>query len=340
VSARRWQSIDCKQSVEPLHEQLQQQLSVVRADRAFDVEQWVDAKVSLFNDYLRENGLRACVVSVSGGIDSAVTLALAQRALGAADSPLRHVQAIAQPIHSTAAIQQRAYDLGEALGVRVDTVDQTAIFDALEPLVRSALKSLPRSSSASGGSPAERRPEEVEAEEQERMQFAAGQLRSYMRTPVNYYVAQLLTARGLPAVVLGTGNQDEDGYLLYYCKAGDGVCDLQLIADLHKSEVYKVGALLGVPEHILKAKPSADLWPGQEDEKELGFSYDFVELYTEMLHRRIDERAVWLSSLTDDASRQYLRLAHLVRTVHERNRHKLNCPLNLNVERFVLHPKL
>jgi NAD+ synthase (glutamine-hydrolysing) len=41
--------------------------------------------------------------------------------------------------------------------------------------------------------------------------FATGQLRSYMRTPVGYYVAQLLSQAGTPCVVMGTGNMDEDG---------------------------------------------------------------------------------------------------------------------------------
>lgn len=58
-----------------------------------------------------------------------------------------------------------------------------------------------------------------------------------MRTPVGFYAAQLLSQNGTPAIVVGTGNKDEDGYLFYFCKAGDGVADIQLIADLHKSEV-------------------------------------------------------------------------------------------------------
>jgi NAD+ synthase (glutamine-hydrolysing) len=41
--------------------------------------------------------------------------------------------------------------------------------------------------------------------------FAKGQLRSYMRTPVIYYVAQLTSQAGFPCVVMGTGNKDEDG---------------------------------------------------------------------------------------------------------------------------------
>ena len=72
-------------------------------------------------------------------------------------------------------------------------------------------------------------------------------------------------------------NKDEDVYLFYFCKAGDGVADVQLINDLHKSEVY---------EKILKStrfnnlsSPSVDPWKGQTDEKELGFIYDFIENY-------------------------------------------------------------
>ena len=52
------------------------------------------------------------------------------------------------------------------------------------------------------------------------------------------------------------------GYLMYFCKAGDGSVDIQLISDLHKSEVFAVGRVLGVPTSILVAPPSADLWEG------------------------------------------------------------------------------
>lgn len=47
-----------------------------------------------------------------------------------------------------------------------------------------------------------------------------------MRTPPAFYVAQLLAQQGTPAVVIGTGNMDEDGYLYYFSKAGDGVSDI------------------------------------------------------------------------------------------------------------------
>ncbi|KAA6358954.1 MAG: NAD+ synthase (glutamine-hydrolysing), partial [Streblomastix strix] len=54
-----------------------------------------------------------------------------------------------------------------------------------------------------------------------------------------------------------------------FCKAGDGVADIQLIADLHKSEVFAVSKALNIPKSVLEAAPSADLWEGQTDEDEL-----------------------------------------------------------------------
>lgn len=107
-------------------------------------------------------------------------------------------------------------------------------------------------------------------------------MRSYLRTPVNYFVAQLLGQEGYRCIVLGTGNFDEDGYVMvmvvvvmrrylcYFCKAGDGVVDVQVIADLHKSEVFQVARHLNIVKSILNAPPSADLWEGQTDEEELG----------------------------------------------------------------------
>jgi len=162
--------------------------------------------------------------------------------------------------------------------------------------------------------------------------FATGQLRSYMRTPVNYYVAQLISQSGNPCVVMGTGNMDEDGYLAYFCKAGDGVVDLQLIADIHKSEVFKVGAALGVPQSILAAPPSADLWEGQTDEEELGFSYDFIELltggYLPLDQKGKDE---FLSSLSPDVKEKFLATAKVAEGIHKRNHHKFESPVNLNL---------
>jgi len=290
-----------------LHPELQVKLVEYRARRNFNPEDWITKKITLFNDYLRKSGLSAACVSLSGGVDSAVTLGLIKRAQEVKDSPLKRTLGIAQPIHSSAWALNRAKEAAEALKVDLVTVDQTEQHTRLANIVDSAV-------GIKGGS------------------FATGQLRSYMRAPVGYYVAQLLSQAGTPCIVMGTGNRDEDGYLAYFCKAGDGVVDVQLIADLHKSEVFKVGAALGVPSSILIAPPSADLWEGQTDEDELGFGYDFIELFTgEYLPKSDADKEAFKKSLSADALKEFETSAKMAETIHRRNQHKLNSPLNINV---------
>ena len=255
---------------------------------------------------MKKSGLSAACVSLSGGVDSAVTFALMNNAAKQEGSPIKRCVAIAQPINSTKSIMDRAYEAQKVLGGEIITVDQTELHGQLSKLVESAI-------SIEGKS------------------FAQGQLRSYMRTPVGYYVAQLVSQEGNPCIVMGTGNLDEDGYLLYYCKAGDGVVDVQLIADLHKSEVFAVGRELGVPSSILDAPPSADLWDGQTDEEELGFSYDFVELFTSVQKWDEAKRNAAIAALSADAKAEWDKCTEAIVAVHNRNKHKLNSPLNINI---------
>jgi NAD+ synthase (glutamine-hydrolysing) len=118
---------------------------------------------------------------------------------------------------------------------------------------------------------------------------------------------------------------------MYYCKAGDGVVDVQLIADLHKSEVFLVAREIGVPASILAAPPSADLWDGQTDEDELGMSYDFVELYIEYMMLSAEERAKFVGDLDKESSDMLAQLGGKADDVHRRNKHKAGGPKNLNI---------
>jgi NAD+ synthase (glutamine-hydrolysing) len=290
-----------------MHEDLQKKLAEYRKKRNFNAKKWVAEKCKKFNEYLKKNGLKAAVVSISGGVDSAVTLALLAEAKKQKGSPLERIMGICQPIHSSGWALDRAVENAKAQGVEYVTVDQTDQHTRLVQMVDKAVG--------------------IEGKS-----FATGQLRSYMRTPVGYYVAQLLGQEGRPCVVMGTGNQDEDGYLAYFCKAGDGVVDVQLISDLHKSEVFKVGAQLKVPASTLQAPPSADLWPGQTDEEELGFSYDFVELFTgDYLKLTPDEQAAWKKELSPEGLKQFEAWSAAALKVHNRNKHKFVMPFNINV---------
>jgi len=74
------------------------------------------------------------------------------------------------------------------------------------------------------------------------------------------------------ALVCGTENKSE--YLLgYFTRYGDEASDLEPIRHLYKTQVYQLAEYLGVPEQIIQTPPSAGLWPGQNDEKQFGFSY-------------------------------------------------------------------
>jgi NAD+ synthase (glutamine-hydrolysing) len=291
-----------------LHPELYRVLRRYREQRSFDAVDWVEQKAKMFNEYMRHNELSGCVVSCSGGIDSSVVLALAAYASQFERSPIKRIVGIMQPIQSTMTIQNRAGPLGARLAetgapVEMITVDQTPVFQLLQPIVDEAI--------GVKGS-----------------QFASGQLKSYMRTPVTYYVAQLLAQEGTPALVLGTGNYDEDGFLMYFCKAGDGTTDLQLIADLHKSEVTQVGQILGVPRETLVAPSTADLWDAQTDEDELGFPYDFIELLTQALMHGEDPLD-W--DLSDEATKQFREWSAKAHHIHRRNKHKAVFPVDLNV---------
>ena len=85
-------------------------------------------------------------------------------------------------------------------------------------------------------------------------------------------------ANSLGFLVAGTGNRSELT-IGYYTKYGDGGVDLLPIGALLKSEVRSLARHLGVPEAIIDKPPSAGLWPGQTDEREMGFGYDELERY-------------------------------------------------------------
>jgi NAD+ synthase len=87
-------------------------------------------------------------------------------------------------------------------------------------------------------------------------------------------------------LVVGTGNKTETliGYTTLF---GDSACAFNPIGDLYKSQVRQVAADIGVPEQIIRKAPSADLWPGQTDEGEVGFSYATID---RILFRLVDRR--------------------------------------------------
>ena len=77
-------------------------------------------------------------------------------------------------------------------------------------------------------------------------------------------------------LVAGTGNRSEI-YMGYFTKWGDGACDFDPIADLTASEVFAFLEYLGAPRQIIDKAPSAGLFDGQTDEREMGVSYAAID---------------------------------------------------------------
>ena len=88
------------------------------------------------------------------------------------------------------------------------------------------------------------------------------------------------------ALVMGTGNRTEI-LLGYTTLFGDSACAINPVGDLYKTQLRDLAKYMGVPQEIIEKKPSADLWIGQTDEGELGFSYEEIDKY---LYKMIDEK--------------------------------------------------
>jgi NAD+ synthase len=196
---------------------------------------------------LRQAGFERAVLALSGGIDSALVAYLVASAIGA-DKLL----CVLMPYRtSSPASRADAEEVVQALGCASEVVDITPMVDGYFGV-------------------------ESEASALRRGNFAAR-----MRMSVAY--DRSVTWGGL---VVGTGNKTE-GLIGYTTIFGDNASAFNPIGDLYKSQVRQLAVAMGVPAAIVRKAPSADLWPGQTDESEGGFSYPMLD---RLLFWRIDKR--------------------------------------------------
>lgn len=137
---------------------------------------------------------------------------------------------------------------------------------------------------------------------------ALGNYHARMRMATLYFFAE-----ELDCLVIGTDNKSES-YLGYFTKFGDGGVDINPIGQYFKSEVYELARYLGVSSDIINAAPSAELWEGQTDEKELGLSYDEIENCIRSIENNVDKEFFTTKEIM------------LIEKVHKITEHKRNIP--------------
>jgi len=194
-----------------------------------------------------KTGKRRLIIGLSGGVDSATSAFLAERALGK-----ESVIAVLMP-HRTSSPSSLddARRVTEMLRIGSVLVD-------ISPMVDSYFDRFPDADRVRRGN----------AMARARMMVLYDQSAVY------------------GALVLGTGNKTEY-LLGYTTLWGDMACAINPLGDLYKTQVRQLARALGVPESIIEKPPSADLWRGQTDEGELGFAYvDVDRLLYYMIDKR------------------------------------------------------
>ncbi|HBI40089.1 MAG TPA: NAD(+) synthase [Tenacibaculum sp.] len=211
-----------------------------------DTPKVIDYIVNWLKNYANNAKVNGFVVGISGGIDSAVTSSLCAR------TGLTTL-CVELPIHQAESQVNRANEHIKHLkkhykNVTDVAVDLTSTFEEFKTVVPKTISS-------------------------PKLDLALANTRARIRMSTLYYFAGL---HGL--LVAGTGNKVEDFGVGFFTKYGDGGVDLSPIADLLKSEVYKLATKLNVPESIQKAQPTDGLFgDSRTDEDQIGATYDELE---------------------------------------------------------------
>ncbi len=287
----------------PMTELLNNKLLDIRKKRNFIAEDYIQKKANIINEYMSKFNLKACVVAVSGGIDSAIVLGIINYASKLANSPIKKIIPLLLPITKSTGVTnqveatERGKELCDKLGLKPYIIDLSRI----NKVIREDLEDVIG----------------IKGED-----WAIGQLGPYTRTPILYYTTSLLTQEGMIAIICGTTNKDEGAYLGYVGKASDGMVDVQIISDIHKSEVYAVARYLKLPESVINVVPSGDMYDRRTDEMVFGAPYDFVELYLNYLNYSKDEKEKFINSLDKESLEEFNFFAKNLENLHKYNLHK------------------
>lgn len=206
---------------------------------------------------LAATGARGFIVGLSGGLDSAVVVRLAQLAAPG------NVVAAMLPCHSDPEDEHDAAMIAKHFALTTVRVDLSQAYDTTIAAAQAALQTLPEQTRA------------PKPADPIRVLLPLANIKPRLRMTTQYFLAN-----SLDYLVAGTSNRSELS-IGYFTKHGDGGSDLLPIGHLVKSEVRALARELNVPAAIIERTPSAGLWIGQSDEEEMGFTYADLERYLE-----------------------------------------------------------
>jgi NAD+ synthase len=212
---------------------------------AIEPAQAVKVIVGFIQAQMAQTGFRRIVVGLSGGVDSATVAFLCARAVEPGN-----LLAVRMPFRTSSEESETdALRVVDALGCRTERVEITPMVEPMLALI------------GDGDAPI---PSDV-------LNVRSGNVMARQRMIVLYD-----RSVAFDALVAGTSNKTE-ALLGYGTLHGDMAAAFAPIGDLYKTQLRAVATELGVPREILDKPPSADLWPGQTDEGELGRSYDLLD---------------------------------------------------------------
>ncbi|WP_107855416.1 NAD(+) synthase [Neisseria weaveri] len=244
----------------------------------------IDHIVGWLKDYAEKARAKGFIVGVSGGIDSAVVSILAAKT---GLPTLLLEMPIRQKADQVDRAQDHIKDLSRRFSnVRGERIDLTPTFDTFAETV------------------------EVDESAYPNKQLALANARSRLRMVTLYYYGQI---NGL--LVTGTGNKIEDFGVGFFTKYGDGGVDISPIADLTKTQIYRLAADLYVIQSIQDAVPTDGLWDTERtDEQQMGASYPELEWAMEVYGKQQPE----------DFTGRQREVLEIYTRLHRAMQHKIN----------------
>lgn len=241
----------------------------------------IDYIVSWIKNYKEVNAVNGFVVGVSGGIDSALTSTLC--AMTGINTLCLNMPIRQKEEQYNRANKHINWLKNKFKNVNSIDIDLTKVFNEFKSTVEN-------NSSENN--------------------LALANSRSRIRMTTLYYYAGINNS-----IVVGTGNKVEDFGIGFYTKYGDGGVDISPIADLMKSEVFKISKALQINDEIIDAKPTDGLWDDDRtDEDQIGATYNDLELIMNILEKGVDP-----DEIADELKGKYdIYIKH-----HMANKHKM-----------------